>query len=131
MKSSALMRDFLRAAQLAHEATGLIAVREFSSHHTGGLWHLRDAQNESICEVSAEGAVVELSFEAPPGLLDRICDLHALGCSGRAIDAWFGKPAINPHLEGLALGQGAGQVIGPVEDSAQPAVTLCEPVCGD
>jgi hypothetical protein len=99
MNPAALMRDFLWAASLAREATGLTAVREFSSHDAG-VWQLRDAQNESICEVSPEGVVVaQLRCEgAPAGLLDRIGDLRALGFPTRAIYEWFGMPESVAHL---------------------------------
>jgi hypothetical protein len=99
MNSAVLLRDFLRVALLAKEATGLIAVHRFSSHDATGLWHLRDARNESICEVSPDGTVVERYSEAPPpGLLDRIRDLRAFGFSSLAIYAWFGIPKRVDHL---------------------------------
>lgn len=97
--AAALTRDFIRVAQLAKEATGLIAAPENSSHDTSGLWHLRDAQNESICEVAPDGTVVELQAEAPPvGLLDRIRDLRAFGFSACTIQRWFGMSKSVDHL---------------------------------
>ena len=93
MKAAALTPEFVRVAQLAKEATGLTPAPETSTPDTTGLWHLRDAHNESICEVAPDGTVVELCVEAPPlGLLDRIRDLRACGYSTRAIHAWFGMP---------------------------------------
>jgi hypothetical protein len=83
--------EFLRVAQLAKQATGLTPAADTSTHDTSGLWQLRDAQNETICEVSPDGTVVEVQVEAPPfGLLDRIRDLRACGFSTRAINRWFG-----------------------------------------
>jgi hypothetical protein len=85
--------EFLRVAQLAKRATGHTPAADTSTHDTSGLWQLRDAHNETICEVSPDGTVVEVQAEAPPsGLLDRIRDLRAYGCSTRAISGWFGRP---------------------------------------
>jgi hypothetical protein len=85
--------EFLRVAQLAKQATGLTPAADTSTHDTSGLWQLRDAHNETFCEVSPDGTVVEVQAEAPPfGLLDRIRDLRAYGYSTRAIHGWFGRP---------------------------------------
>jgi hypothetical protein len=85
--------EFLRVAQLAKQATGLTPAAGTSTHDTSGLWQLRDAHNEDICEVSPDGTVVEVQVEAPPfGLLDRIRDMRACGYSTRSIRAWFGIP---------------------------------------
>jgi len=85
--------EFLRVAQLAKQTTGLTPAADTSTHDTTGLWQLRDAHNETICEVSPDGTVVEAQVEAPPfGLLDRIRDLRACGYSTRAIHGWFGTP---------------------------------------
>src|SRR4029077_15639796 len=85
--------EFLRVAQLAKQTTGLTPAADTSTHDTRGLWQLSDADNETICEVSPDGTVVESQVEAPPfGLLDRIRDLRACGCSTRAIHGWFGTP---------------------------------------
>jgi len=85
--------EFLRVAQLAKQTTGLTPAADTSTHDSSGLWQLRDAHNETICEVSPDGTVVEAQVEAPPfGLLDRIRDLRACGCSTRAIHGWFGTP---------------------------------------
>lgn len=93
--------EFLRVADLAKQATGLTAVAETSTHDTSGLWQLRDAHNETICEVSPDGTVVEVQIEAPPlGLLDRIRDLRVCGFSTRAIHEWFGTPKpVDPLVE--------------------------------
>jgi hypothetical protein len=126
------MRDFLRAALLAKEVTGLIAVREFSSHDTAGLWHLRDAQNESICEVSPDGTVVELCPEGPPlALLDRIRDLRSFGLSTRAICAWFGMPKSVDHLsEARAIFDIAMQHLS-APPKPRPAPPPCKPAAVD
>jgi hypothetical protein len=93
MKAATPTPEFLRVAQLAKEATGLTPAADKSTHDTSGLWQLRDAHNETICEVSPDGTVVEVQVEAPPfGLLDRIRDLRACGYSTRAIHEWFGTP---------------------------------------
>lgn len=85
--------EFLRVAQLAKQTTGLTPALDTSTHDTSGLWQLRDANNDAICEVSPDGTVVEVEVEAPPfGLLDRIRDLRTCGCSIRAIHGWFGTP---------------------------------------
>ena len=85
--------EFMRIAQLAKQTTGLTPAVGTSTHDSSGLWQLRDANNEAICEVSPDGTVVEVQVEAPPfGLLDRIRDLRTLGCSTRAIHRWFGTP---------------------------------------
>jgi hypothetical protein len=93
--------EFLRVAQLAKQTTGLSAAPETSTHDTSGLWQLRDANNDAICEVSPDGTVVEAEVEAPPfGLLDRIRDLRACGCSTRAIRGWFGmQQSMDPLIE--------------------------------
>jgi hypothetical protein len=93
--------EFLRVAQLAKQATGLTPAADTSTHDTSGLWHLRDAHNETICEVSPDGTVVEVQVEAPPfGLLDRIRDLRVCGFSARAIREWFGTPQpMDPLVE--------------------------------
>jgi hypothetical protein len=102
--AAALTHDFIRAARLAKEATGLIAVPANSSHDTTGLWHLRDAENESIREVAPDGTVVELQVEAPPvGLLDRIRDLRAFGFSACTIQRWFGMSKSVDHLAEMRL----------------------------
>jgi hypothetical protein len=91
--------EFLRVAQLAKQATGLTPAADTSTHDTSGLWQLRDAHNENICEVSPDGTVVEVQVEAPPfGLLDRIRDLRAWGYSTRAIHGWFGTPQLVDQL---------------------------------
>jgi hypothetical protein len=93
MNAAPLTPEFLRVAQLAKQATGLTPAADTSTHDTSGLWHLRDAHNETICEVSPDGTIVEAQVEAPPpGLLDRIRDLRACGYSTRAIHGWFGTP---------------------------------------
>lgn len=93
MKAATPTPEFLRVAQLAKQATGLTPAADTSTHDTTGLWQLRDAQNETICEVSPDGTVVEVQVDAPPfGLLDRIRDLRACGYSARAIHGWFGTP---------------------------------------
>jgi hypothetical protein len=132
MKSTALARDFLRVALLAKEVTGLIAVREFSSHDNAGMWHLRDADNESICEVAPDGTVVELCFEAPPpGLLDRIRDLRAFGFAGRTIYGWFGIPTSVDHLtEARLIFDIAMQQIS-APSRLIPAPTPCKPVVAE
>jgi len=85
--------EFLRVAQLAKQATGLTPAADTSTHDTTGLWELRDAHNETICEISPDGTVVAVQVDAPPfGLLDRIRDLRACGYSTRAIHGWFGTP---------------------------------------
>jgi hypothetical protein len=90
MNTSTPTLEFLRVAQLAKQATGLTPAAGTSTHDTSGLWQLRDAHNETICEVSPDGTVVEVLVEAPPpGLLDRIRDLRACGFSMRAITGWF------------------------------------------
>jgi hypothetical protein len=90
MNTSTPTLEFLRVAQLAKQATGLTPAADTSTHDTSGLWQLRDAHNETICEVSPDGTVVEVLIEAPPpGLLDRIRDLRACGFSTRAITGWF------------------------------------------
>jgi hypothetical protein len=90
MNTSTPTLEFLRVAQLAKQATGLTPAADTSTHDTSGLWQLRDAHNETICEVSPDGTVVEVLVEAPPpGLLDRIRDLRACGFSTRAITGWF------------------------------------------
>ena len=93
--------EFLRVAQLAKQATGLTPAADTSTHDRSGLWQLRDAHNETICEVSPDGTVVEAQVEAPPfGLLDRIRDLRACGYSTRAIHEWFGTPqSVNQLVE--------------------------------
>jgi hypothetical protein len=93
--------EFLRVAQLAKQATGLTPAADTSTHDTSGLWQLRDAHNETICEVSPDGTVVEVQVEAPPfGLLDRIRDLRVCGFSARAIHLWFGTPQpMDPLVE--------------------------------
>jgi hypothetical protein len=92
--------EFLRVAQLAKQATGLTPAADTSTHDTSGLWQLRDAQNEAICEVSPDGTVVEVQAEAPPfGLLDRIRDLRAWGYSTHAIRGWFGTAQ---HVDQMA-----------------------------
>ena len=93
--------EFLRVAQLAKQATGLTPAADTSTHDRSGLWQLRDAHNETICEVSPDGTVVEVQVEAPPfGLLDRIRDLRACGYSTRAIHEWFGTPqSVNQLVE--------------------------------
>jgi hypothetical protein len=129
MNSAALAREFLRVARLAKEVTGFIAVREFSSHDSAGMWHLRDAENESICEVAPDGTVVELCFEAPPpGLLDRIRDLRAFGFAGRAIYGWFGMPVYVDHLTEarLVFDIAMQQISAP--SRLIPAPTSCKPV---
>lgn len=93
MKAATPTPEFLRVAQLAKQATGVTPAANTSTRDTTGLWQLRDAQNETICEVSPDGTVVELQLDAPPfGLLDRIRDLRACGCSTRAIHGWLGTP---------------------------------------
>jgi hypothetical protein len=93
LKPELLTPEFLRVAQLAKQATGLTPAADTSTHDTSGLWLLRDAHNATICEVSPDGTIVEAQVEAPPpGLLDRIRDLRACGCSSRAILGWFGTP---------------------------------------
>jgi hypothetical protein len=93
MKAAIPTPEFLRVAQLAKQATGLTPAADTSTHDTTGLWELRDAHNETICEVSPDGTVVEVQVDAPPfGLLDRIRDLRACGYSTRAIHGWFGTP---------------------------------------
>jgi hypothetical protein len=132
MNSAALTRDFLRVALLAKDATGLIAVRKFSSHDNAGMWHLRDAENESICEVSPDGTVVELCFEAaPPALLDRIRDLRAFGFASRAIYAWFGMPTSVDHLTEarLIFDIAMQQISAPLRSI--PAPGPCKPVLVD
>ncbi len=92
MKAAIPTPEFLRVAQLAKQATGLTPAADTSTHDTTGLWELRDAHNETLCEVSPDGTVVEVRVEAPPsGLLDRIRDLRACGFSRRAIKGWFGS----------------------------------------
>lgn len=99
MNAAAQTRDFLRVALLAKEATGMIAVRANSTHDGTGLWHLRDAANESICEVAPDGTVVELHAEAALlGLLDRIRDLRHLGIAPGAIYGWFRVPQAEDRL---------------------------------
>lgn len=93
MNAVTVTPEFLRVAQLAKQATGLTPAADTSTHDAAGLWQLRDAHNQSICEVSPDGTVVEVQVEGPPlGLLDRIRDLRACGCSTRAIHGWFGTP---------------------------------------
>jgi hypothetical protein len=97
--------EFLRVAQLAKQATGLTPAADTSTHDSSGLWQLRDAHNETICEVSPDGTVVEVEVEAPPfGLLDRIRDLRVCGFSTRAIRAWFGTPQpVDPLAEARVI----------------------------
>jgi hypothetical protein len=93
MKAAIPTPEFLRVAQLAKQATGLTPAADTSTHDTTGLWELRDAHNETICEISPDGTVVAVQVDAPPfGLLDRIRDLRACGYSTRAIHGWFGTP---------------------------------------
>ena len=93
MKAAMPTPEFLRVAQLAKQATGLTPAADTSTHDTTGLWELRDAHNETICEISPDGTVVAVQVDAPPfGLLDRIRDLRACGYSTRAIHGWFGTP---------------------------------------
>jgi hypothetical protein len=93
MKAAIPTPEFLRVAQLAKQATGLTPAADTSTHDTTGRWELRDAHNETICEVSPDGTVVAVQVDAPPfGLLDRIRDLRACGYSTRAIHGWFGTP---------------------------------------
>lgn len=83
----------MRVAELAKEATGLTPAAATSTRDSSGLWHLRDASDETICEVSPDGAVLEVQSEAPSvGLLDRIRDLRGWGYSICAISGWFGVP---------------------------------------
>jgi hypothetical protein len=99
MNAATLTPEFLRVAQLAKQATGLTPAADTSTHDTSGLWQLRDEHNETICEVSPDGTVLEVQIEAPPlGLLDRIRDLRACGYSIRAIHCWFGTPQSVDHL---------------------------------
>jgi hypothetical protein len=100
MNSATPTPEFLRVAELAKQATGLTPAADTSTHDTSGLWQLRDAHNETICEVSPDGTVVEVQIEAPPfGLLDRIRDLRACGYSTRAIRGWFSAPRSVDQLE--------------------------------
>jgi hypothetical protein len=90
-----LSREFLHIARLAKDATGEIADATLSTR-TSGLWLVRNADGETICEVDARsGSVVRTDdHDAPPfALLDRIADMRRADISPVAIQAWLlGEP---------------------------------------